>query len=76
MNILNVIVLVLMIIGALNWGLVGLFHFDAVQRAFTHLPAITRIIYIIVGLAGIYAIVFFHLFLHPHERPEQQPHTP
>jgi hypothetical protein len=69
MNVLNAIVLILMIVGALNWGLVGLFSFDLVARIFGGLPAISRIVYIIVGLAGIYSVVFFSMFYHhmPHE---------
>jgi uncharacterized membrane protein YuzA (DUF378 family) len=58
-----------MIVGALNWGLVGLFNLNLVGRIFQELPVISRILFILVGLAGVYAIIFFHMFYHhiPHE---------
>lgn len=49
--------LILVIIGALNWGLIGLFEFDLVASLFGGQDAIlSRIIYSLVGLAGLYAI--------------------
>ncbi|MDD2498962.1 MAG: DUF378 domain-containing protein [Desulfitobacteriaceae bacterium] len=49
--------LILVIIGALNWGLIGLFGFDLVATIFGGQSALlSRIIYTLVGLAGIYAI--------------------
>lgn len=52
-------VLILIIIGALNWGLIGFFGFDLVASVFGgQLSLISRIIFALVGLAGIYAISF------------------
>ncbi|QDX92358.1 DUF378 domain-containing protein [Brevibacillus laterosporus] len=52
--------LLLVIIGAINWGLIGLFHFDLVATLFGGMGSIlSRIIYTLVGIAGIYAIKFF-----------------
>ena len=49
--------LILIIIGALNWGLIGLFQFDLVASLFGGMSAIiSRVIYTIVGLAGIWGI--------------------
>ena len=48
---------ILSIIGALNWGLVGAFQFDLVGVIFGDMTALSRLIYIIVGLAGIYLIL-------------------
>lgn len=49
--------LILMIIGALNWGLIGIFQFDVVAAIFGGMSAIvSRIIYTLVGLAGIWGI--------------------
>ncbi len=49
--------LVLVIIGALNWGLVGAFQFDLVAAIFGGQSApIARIVYVLVGLAGLYCI--------------------
>jgi len=52
-------VLILIIIGALNWGLIGFFGFDLVASIFGgQLSLISRIIFAVVGVAGIYAISF------------------
>jgi uncharacterized membrane protein YuzA (DUF378 family) len=51
------IALILAIIGALNWGLVGLFGFDIVAAIFGEMTALSRIVYILVGLAGIYLLI-------------------
>lgn len=54
---LDKIALVLVIIGALNWGLIGIFSFDLVAFLFGGQAAIiSRIVYTLVGLAGIWAI--------------------
>jgi uncharacterized membrane protein YuzA (DUF378 family) len=47
----------LIIVGALNWGLVGFFNFNLVAWLFGEMSTISRIIYALVGLAGIYGIV-------------------
>ena len=59
MKALNTIVLVLVIIGALNWGLIALFGFDLVAWAFGTMTAMTRIVYGLVAIAGLWAIAFF-----------------
>jgi uncharacterized membrane protein YuzA (DUF378 family) len=54
---LDKISLVLVIIGALNWGLVGLFQFDLVSFLFGGAGAIlSRIVYTLIALAGIWCI--------------------
>jgi len=51
--------LILVIIGALNWGLIGLFQFDLVATLFGGQDSIvSRIIYTLVGIAGAYSISF------------------
>lgn len=54
LNILDWIALVLLIIGGLNWGLVGLFDFDLVATIFGSMSIVSRIIYILVGISAIY----------------------
>lgn len=50
-------ILILIIIGALNWGLIGFFRYDLVAAIFGgQLASISRIIYALVGLAGIWAL--------------------
>ena len=57
MNVLQKIALVIIIIGALNWLLIGVFDFNLVAFIFDNMSTvISRIIYIIVGLAGIVGI--------------------
>lgn len=54
------IVLILIIIGAVNWGLIGFFGYDLVGSIFGgQLALVSRIIFAVVGIAGIYAISFF-----------------
>jgi uncharacterized membrane protein YuzA (DUF378 family) len=56
LNVLDWIALVLVIVGAINWGLVGLFSFDLVAAIFGGMSILSRIIYDLVGLSGIYLI--------------------
>ena len=50
--------LVIVIIGAVNWLLVGIFQFDLVAFLFGNLSWLSRIIYTLVGLCGLYLIRF------------------
>ena len=59
MKVINGIALTLVIIGAINWLLVGLFEFNLVDAIFGSLSVLTRIIYSIVGLAGLWCIAFY-----------------
>lgn len=54
---LDWIVLVLVIVGGLNWGLVGLFGFDLVATLFGSMSMISKIVYALVGLAAIYLAI-------------------
>lgn len=57
---MNVIALILVIIGAINWGSIGIFGLDLVGSLFGgQLSVISRIIFTVVGLAGLWAITFF-----------------
>ena len=59
MKILNYIVLTLVIIGALNWLLVGLFSFNLVDSIFGSMSLLSRIIYVLVGISGLWSIAFY-----------------
>ena len=61
MKTLNLIALTLTIIGAINWGLIGLFNFNLVSFLFGDMTLLSRIIYSLVGLAGLYLITFYGL---------------
>lgn len=54
LNGLDWLALVLMIIGGLNWGLVGFLKFDLVATIFGDMSGISRIVYAIVGLSALY----------------------
>ena len=47
----------LVVLGALNWGLVGLFNFNLVGAIFGGFNALTRTIYVVVALAGLYVLI-------------------
>ena len=53
MRIIQKIALVLVIIGAINWGLIGLFDFNLVDTLFGVDSIISKIVYILVGISGI-----------------------
>ena len=55
---LDILALLLVIIGAVNWGLIGLFNFNLVSFIFGDMTIFSRIIYGLVGLAGLYSITF------------------
>ncbi len=56
MKTLYYIVLTLVIIGALNWLLIGLFNFDLVAMLFGKMSVLSRIIYVLVGISGLISI--------------------
>lgn len=56
MKVIDLIALVLIIIGAINWGLIGLFQFNLVDAIFGTMSAISRIIYTLVGISGLWGI--------------------
>lgn len=56
---LDITALAITIIGAINWALIGLFRFDLVAFIFGDMSWISRIIYVIVGLCGLYLFTFF-----------------
>ena len=58
-NWLDVVCLILIIIGAVNWGLIGFFSLDIISVIFGNMCMISRIIYAVVGIAGIYSLVLF-----------------
>ncbi len=56
MKIIDKIALALIIIGAINWGLIGIFNFNLVATIFGDMSIISRIIYGLVGLSGLWGI--------------------
>lgn len=58
-NWLDIVSLILIIIGAINWGFIGFFNLDLVALLFGTMSIISRIIYVIIGISGIYSLVLF-----------------
>lgn len=56
---LDYTILTIVIIGAVNWGLIGFFDFDLVSTLFGQMSMLTRIIYAVVGIGGLYAISYY-----------------
>jgi uncharacterized protein len=56
MSAADYIAMALLIIGGLNWGMVGLFDIDVVASLFGPASALTRVIYVLVGIAALYSI--------------------
>jgi hypothetical protein len=56
LNIIDWIAIVLLVIGGINWGLVGFFGFDLVAAIFGTMTVLSRIIYALVGIAAVYFI--------------------
>lgn len=56
MNFVKFIVMLLVVIGGLNWGLVGLFEFDVVAWLFGDMSTVSRVIYVLVGLSALYLL--------------------
>jgi uncharacterized protein len=56
-NKLGKVAFVLLIIGGLNWGLMGLFQMDIVQIIFGSLTTIITIVYVLIGLSALYLLI-------------------
>jgi uncharacterized protein len=59
----------LVVIGAINWGLVGIFRVDLVAAIFGTLSPVSRIVYVVVALAGLYLLVVSFVRLREVRRP-------
>lgn len=56
LNAADWLALVLVIVGGLNWGLVGAFEFNLVDTLFGDMSALSRIVYVLVGLSAVYLV--------------------
>ena len=59
MKLLNCLALTITIIGAINWGLIGFFNFNLVGWIFGDMTLLSRTIYMLVGICGLYLITFY-----------------
>ena len=58
-KLIDVIALTIAIIGAVNWGLIGFFDFNLVATIFGSMTWLSRIIYALVGVCGLYLVCFY-----------------
>ena len=56
LNAIDWVALILVIVGGLNWGLVGAFDFNLVDALFGEMSALARIVYVLVGLSAIFLV--------------------
>lgn len=59
MKTIDYIALILVIVGAINWGLIEFLNLDLVELIFGNMTVLSRIIYSLVGIAGLYSLTFF-----------------
>ncbi|HEU0310073.1 MAG TPA: DUF378 domain-containing protein [Sphingomicrobium sp.] len=57
MSVLNKLTLLLLIVGGLNWGMVGLLQFDLVGALFGEMSMLSRLVYSLVGLSALWQLV-------------------
>lgn len=57
MKALHMVAFTLLLVGGLNWGLVGLFNFDLVKMVFGSMPTLVNVVYDLVGLSAVYVAV-------------------
>ena len=63
MKVIDCISLVLVIIGAIKWGLIGFLDFNLVSVLFGEMTWLSRVIYALVGISGLYTLSFFSRIL-------------
>lgn len=56
-HVVDIIAIIILIIGGLNWGLIGLFEWNFIASVFGYTSVLTRTIYALVGLSAVYKIV-------------------
>ena len=57
MKMLHMVAFLLLVVGGLNWGLVGLFKFNLVTTVFGSMPALEMLVYVLVGASAVYLLV-------------------
>ena len=58
---------ILVLIGALNWGLVGVYDFDLVARIFGEMTTLTRLVYTLVGLSAVVSAITTYMCIRDHK---------
>ena len=73
MKTIDVIVAALLVVGGLNWGLVGLFGFDLVATIFGEMSVASRVVYALVGVCAVYQAFGWKAIQNRWQAPELQP---
>ena len=68
MQFVNGLALTLLIIGGLNWGLIGVFEFDLVAAIFGPMTLLSKIVYTLVGVSAVYSIFLLKPFVNTYPR--------
>src|SRR3569833_956390 len=77
MRAINLVTLLLVIVGGLNWGLVGLFNFTLVSALFGDMSALSRIVYVLVGISAVWQIMpLLRGFSDGEAHAQHPPYTP
>ena len=59
MKAVDIVAGILLVVGGLNWGLFGAFHFDLVAAVLGDFSALSRVVYVLVGLSAVYEALAF-----------------
>jgi hypothetical protein len=73
LNTIGWVSLILVLVGAVNWGLIGIFQFDLVGTLFGEMSGLSRIIYALVGISAVYMVVEVILSTKPAHTPTAHP---
>lgn len=57
LNVVDWLAIVLVVVGAINWGLIGVFKYDLVAKIFGDMSGVSRAVYTVVGVAGLYLLM-------------------
>jgi uncharacterized protein len=68
LSFLGTLALILLIVGGLNWALVGLFNFDLVAALFGEMTTASRAVYVLVGIAALIGLSLFRRVAHDPDR--------
>ena len=72
MRIINRITLALLIVGGLNWGLVGLFDFDLVATIFGYDTLLAKLVYVLVGVSALWQLIPLFQGAEAYPRPQAE----
>lgn len=69
MKLIDIIATILVIVGALNWGLYGAFNLDVIARFLGQMTTAARVLYVLIGISGLYWLFFCRCVHHRWCRP-------